>query len=255
MGSRLVGAVWRGAAGVAALAAALAACGTAAPADSTRTTPSAEVQSMPRNIHWLGHDSFRIEADSAVIYIDPYQLKGGPPADLILITHDHSDHCSPDDVAKIRTPETVLVTVAAAAAKLSYPVRLVAPGDELTVGGVRVQAVPAYNVDKFRSPGKPFHPREAGNVGFVLTVAGQRIYHTGDSDFIPEMKGLQVDIALLPVSGTYVMTVDEAVAAAGAIQPQLAIPMHVGRGIGTLDDARAFVEKSRVPAQVLPLEE
>ncbi len=206
------------------------------------------------NIHWLGHDSFRIEGDGLVIYVDPWQLKDGPQADLILITHDHHDHCSPPDVAQIQKEDSVIVTIAAAAAKLTGQIEVVQPGDELTVKGIPIQAVPAYNVNKFRSPGQPFHPKESGHVGFVLTVEGQRIYHTGDSDFIPEMESLDVDIALLPVSGTYVMTADEAAEAANAIKPQVAIPMHVGRSIGSLADTEHFKEKTTVAVEILPFE-
>ena len=211
---------------------------------------------MLEHIHWLGHDTFRIEGPPT-IYLDPYELSlGHPQADLILITHDHADHCSPDDVAKILKEDTTIVTIAAAADKLDDDdnnVRILAPGDELVVKGVRVEAVPAYNVNKFRRPGVPFHPRESGYVGFVITVNEQRIYHAGDADHIPEMDELgEIDIALLPVSGTYVMTVDEAVEAARTIRPGLVIPMHVGRGIGSLADANAF--KDKAPVEVVVLE-
>jgi L-ascorbate metabolism protein UlaG (beta-lactamase superfamily) len=212
------------------------------------------VKEMVSKIHWLGHDSFRIEGDGLTIYVDPWKLKGGPQADLILITHDHSDHCSPDDVAKVQGPDSIIVTIPAAAAKLRGEIREVKPGDKLTVKGVPIEAVPAYNVNKFRSPGVPFHPRESQHVGFIFTVAGHRIYHTGDTDVIPEMASFEVDIALLPVSGIYVMTADEAVEAARILQPQLAIPMHVGAGIGGLADADHFKAKVSVPVQVLPLE-
>ncbi len=208
------------------------------------------------HIHWLGHDSFRIEGDGLVLYFDPFQLTGGPKADLILISHDHFDHCSPADVAMVSTAKTVIVTIAAAAAKLAGhgPLQIVKPGDRVTVKGIPIEAVPAYNVNKFRSPGVPFHPKEAGHVGFVITVGGQRIYHTGDSDCIPEMADIQTDIALLPVSGTYVMTADEAVEAARLLRPGLAIPMHVGSGIGSLDDAERFQQSAPVPVVILPLE-
>ncbi len=210
---------------------------------------------MIDHIKWLGHDSFRLEGDGKVIYIDPYQLeRDEPKADLILITHDHFDHCSPEDIARVRTPETAVVTIAAAASKLPDPVRVVSPGETLTVQDVALQTVPAYNVNKFRSPGNPFHPEEAGHVGFIITLAGQRIYHAGDTDRIPAMDSLSVDVALLPVSGTYVMTVDEAVKAAAAIQPKVAIPMHVGAGIGSLDYAGKFKEKATVPVQILAIE-
>ena len=212
------------------------------------------VENILKNIHWLGHDSFRIEGDELIIYIDPYKLSGGPGADLILITHDHSDHCSPEDVARIQKEDSIFVTIAAAAARLSGNVEVVEPGDELTVKGVPIQAVPAYNTNKFRSPGIPFHPRQSGHVGFILTVDGQRIYHAGDTDCIPEMESIDADIALLPVSGTYTMTADEAVEAAALIKPGVAVPMHVGGGIGSLEYAEFFKEKAQVPVEVLPLE-
>jgi len=217
---------------------------------------------MLEKIHWLGHDSFRIDANKT-IYIDPWQLKkNAPPADLILITHEHGDHCSPGDVAQIAGPETVVVTNAASAEKLKGRklkkiqdrVRIVKPGDELSVEGIHIRAVPAYNLNKFRSPGKPFHPKEQGHVGFVITVGDQRIYHAGDTDGIPEMDGLAVDIALLPVSGTYVMTADEAADAARRIGPTVAVPMHYGAGVvGSRADAERFA--SLYDGQVVILEQ
>jgi L-ascorbate metabolism protein UlaG (beta-lactamase superfamily) len=221
------------------------------------TTQGKEAPNMDKltaNIHWLGHDSFRIDGEGVVIYIDPYRLKDGPKADLILITHDHSDHASMADVAVIQKQDTVIVTIKTAAEKLSGQVKTVQPGEELTVKGIAIKTVPAYNLTKFRSPGVPFHPKDAGHVGYLITVKGVTIYHTGDSDFIPEMKGLKPDVALLPVSGTYVMTAEEAVEAAGAIQPKVAVPMHVGEGIGSLSDAERFREKATVPVVVKPIE-
>jgi len=205
------------------------------------------------NIHWLGHDSFRIESDDLVIYIDPWQLTDPPKADIILITHEHGDHCSPKDVAKIQKDETIIVTIPQAAKELDGQIEIVGPGQSLTVKNVPIETVPAYNTNKFRSPGVPFHPPEAKHVGFIITIQGKRIYHTGDSDFIQEMSGLKVDIALLPVSGTYVMTADEAVEAAVAIQPGLAIPMHIGRSIGSITDADYFKANASVPVEILPL--
>jgi L-ascorbate metabolism protein UlaG (beta-lactamase superfamily) len=199
---------------------------------------------MLENITWLGHDAFKIKADN-VIYVDPYELEDGEPADLILITHDHYDHCSPQDVAKIRTDETEIVTIAACARKVGGRVHTVTPGDRLVVKGVEIEAVPAYNTNK------RFHTRGAGHVGFVVTVAGQRIYHAGDTDFIPEMKEIEADIALLPVSGVYVMTAEEAAEAAEAIQPKVAIPMHYGSIVGSAQDARRFQELCSVEVRIL----
>ena len=195
---------------------------------------------MIENIHWLGHDTFRIENDK-IIYTDPIKLKGKPPkADLILITHDHFDHCSPEDVAKLVKDDTVIVTIAAAAQMLKGDVRVVKPGESLVVQGIPIETVPAYNVNKFRSPGVPFHPKESGHVGFIVTVAGRRIYHAGDTDVIPEMDDIQADIALLPVGGTYTMTADEAAQAANTIQPKVAIPMHHSAIVGSVKDAQRF---------------
>jgi L-ascorbate metabolism protein UlaG (beta-lactamase superfamily) len=218
---------------------------------------------MLERIHWLGHDAFRIDGPQT-IYFDPYELgEGNPKADVIFISHDHFDHCSPECLAKILGDETIVVTIAAAADRLkdaglslsTGAVRIVEPGDTLRVKGMDVEAVPAYNVNKFRSPGVPFHPREAGHVGFVITLEGTRIYHAGDTDYIPEMADLQkIDIALLPVSGIYVMTAEEAAQAIEAIRPRVAIPMHVGRGIGSPDAAQVFQAKAPVDVALLEME-
>lgn len=219
------------------------------------TKTDAELKKLVSNLHWLGHDSFRIDAGGLVVYIDPFMLKADhPKADLILTTHDHADHTSPEDIAKIKKPETVMVTIAKAAEKLTGDVRIIKPGNSMTIQGIGIMAIPAYNINKFRSPGVPFHPKEAGHVGYVLTVSGVRIYHAGDTDFIPEMKDIAVDVALLPVSGIYVMTAQEAVEAAAAIKPKVAVPMHVGGPVGTLKSADDFKAKATVPVIILPIE-
>lgn len=194
-------------------------------------------------ISWLGHDSFRIKKD-LIIYVDPYQIRGGPPADIVLITHDHFDHLSLDDLKKVVTEKTTVVAAKHCEKELKKlgkgTVRYVSPGDEVSIGNVRVKAVHAYNVNKFREPGKVFHPKEYGGVGYVVTVGNVSIYHAGDTDHIPEMKELKVDVALLPVSGTYVMTAAEAAEAAKTIKPKTAIPMHYGAIVGSEKDAEEF---------------
>lgn len=220
----------------------------------SKVTGQEEIKQLLSNVHWLGHDSFRIESDSLMIYIDPLNLGDCPKADLILITHDHGDHCSPEDVAKIQKESTIIVTIEAAAAELSGEIKLVKPGDELTVKGIHISTVPAYNINKFRSSGVPFHPRESNHVGFIITVDGKRIYHAGDTDCIPEMESIDVDIAMLPVSGKYVMTADEAVEAAAIIKPKVALPMHVGRRAASMAHAEHFKEKTSVPVEILPIE-
>jgi len=189
-----------------------------------------------KKIHWLGHDGFRIDA-AKIIYIDPFQIQSKIPADIILVSHDHYDHCSPDDIKQIQHKSTVVLTDKVSAAKLSGDVRIVKPGDSITVSGITVEVVPSYNTNK------QFHPKAAGMLGFIVNVDGVRIYHAGDADFIPEMQAIKADIALLPVSGTYVMTADEAVQAALAIKPAVAIPMHYDAIVGCAADAKRFADK------------
>jgi L-ascorbate metabolism protein UlaG (beta-lactamase superfamily) len=204
------------------------------------------IQEMVQKMAWLGHDSFRIDTNKT-LYFDPYQIPSGPKADLILISHEHFDHCSPEDVAKIQKPKTVIVTEKDSAKKLKGDVRVMKPGDTLSVEGIKIEAVPSYNVDK------DFHPRKNAWLGFVVEVDGVRIYHAGDCDFIPEMKNLHVDIALLPVSGTYVMTAEQAVQAALAINPKLVIPMHYGAIVGDEQDAAHFKKSLAGKLEVLVL--
>jgi L-ascorbate metabolism protein UlaG (beta-lactamase superfamily) len=206
-------------------------------------------------VEWLGHSGFRIRAGGAVVYIDPYRVAGGPPADLILITHGHYDHFSPRDVEFLSHERTWLVGPHAVAERVAGRVVAIAPGqvveDEL-VRGVEVRGVAAYNTSKRTPDGNVFHPREAGFVGFDLNVRGERLYHSGDTDVIPEMDTVTgVDLALLPVSGIYVMTAEEAAEAARRIQPGMAIPMHWGEHIGTRADAEAFAAKAPVEVRIL----
>jgi len=207
---------------------------------------------MLEKFTWLGHDCFRID-DGKIIYFDPYQLKGSPtPADLVLITHEHFDHLSEADINKISKADTAYVAPENARGKLKGNVTYVKPGDTVEVAGYKIEAVPSYNVNKFREPGKVFHPKEYGGVGYIITLSdGTRVYHAGDTDFIPEMKSVKADIALLPVSGTYVMTAEEAAEAAKAISPKLAVPMHFGAIVGSEKDAQRFKELAGVPVEIL----
>jgi len=206
-------------------------------------------------LEWLGHAGFRVTAGRATIYIDPYRVPDGPKADLILVTHGHYDHYSPQDVERLSHDETWLVAPAAVAERARGRVASIAPGEELElepVPGVSVAAVAAYNTSKRDREGRLFHPREAGCVGFDLNLRGERLYHSGDTDVIPEMDAVVgVDVALLPVSGTYVMTAGEAVEAARRIQPRIAVPMHWGEHIGTRADAEAFAAKAPVEVRIL----
>ena len=150
---------------------------------------------------------------------------------------------------------TWLVAPPAVAERATGRVASIVPGQQLElepVPGVEVAAVAAYNTSKRDEDGLPFHPREAGCVGFDLNVGGQRLYHAGDTDVIPEMDAVVgVDVALLPVSGTYVMTAGEAAEAARRIQPAAAVPMHWGQHIGTRKDAEEFAERAPVEVRIM----
>ena len=206
-------------------------------------------------ISWLGHDSFKIKNGKTVI-IDPFKIRpSSDKADILLISHEHFDHFSLDDIKKIVNQSTTIVTIPAVKKELSSlqvkEVKAVTPGDKLKLGDISIEVVPAYNLNKFREPGKVFHPKEDGKAGFIIGIKGVRIYHAGDTDAIPEMKGLKPDVALLPVSGTYVMTPEEAAQAAKMVEPKLAIPMHYGAIVGTEQDAHKFKQLTTVEVQIL----
>lgn len=202
---------------------------------------------MIEGIHWLGHSGFRIDAEK-VVYIDPFKVGRGPSADMILVSHAHYDHCSQIAIERISKPGTVIVTNAECARKLRGDVRVLAAGRSLDVGGIVVEGVAAYNI------GKPFHPKGDGGLGFVVAVGGRKIYFAGDTDLIPEMSAVKADVAILPVSGTYVMTAEEAAEAAARIRPAVAIPMHYGTIVGSASDAARFRELAGVPVEILERE-
>jgi L-ascorbate metabolism protein UlaG (beta-lactamase superfamily) len=200
---------------------------------------------VKEKIRWLGHASFRIEGSKSTVYVDPWKLKTPIPADVVCITHSHFDHLSVEDVEKILKPSTVILGPPDCAASFGKAFREMAPGKSMQIGDVTVEAVPAYNTDK------EFHQRRQNWVGYVITVDGVRVYHSGDSDMIPEMSDLSVDIALLPIGGTYTMTASQAAEAAKKINPKVAVPMHCGDIVGTLDDRKAFADASSVPVVIL----
>jgi L-ascorbate metabolism protein UlaG (beta-lactamase superfamily) len=190
------------------------------------------------------------------VIIDPFKIRPIPDkADLLLISHEHFDHLSLDDIKKVASEKTTIITIPAVKKELSgvrvKEIKTVKPGDKLAVGDVTIEAVPAYNLNKFREPGKPFHPKEDGKVGFIVSVKGVRVYHAGDTDPIPEMKTIKTDIALLPVSGTYVMTAEEAAEATKMIKPKLVIPMHYGAIVGSESDAEKFKQLANCQVEIL----
>lgn len=198
-------------------------------------------------IIWHGHAAFEIRGKDAVVYTDPYVLGKGEKADLILISHEHFDHCDAGQVSKIIKDGTVIVTTGAAAKKISGDVKVVRPGDEVEEKGVKIRAVHAYN------PAKPFHPKGAG-VGFVFTVDGVTFYHAGDTEYIPEMEKIKADVALLPIGGTYTMDEEQAAKAVEAIKPKTVVPMHYGTLKETPGNPGRFKELVGDKAEVRVLE-
>jgi len=192
-------------------------------------------------IRWLGHAGFLLEGDGKKIYIDPYDLSEEPAfddkADILLITHEHFDHCSPDDIRKVRRSDSTTLIPENLSLQFKGDARRIAEGDVLADGleikGTRIEVVPAYNLDK------PYHPRGSG-VGYIVELGGIRIYHAGDCDFFPEMKSIRADVALLPIGGTYTMDEEEAASAAAVISPKDVIPMHYGKPGVTEGDPEKF---------------
>jgi L-ascorbate metabolism protein UlaG (beta-lactamase superfamily) len=200
---------------------------------------------MAITIQWLNHATFRLSNDR-VVYIDPWKVAASDEADVVIVSHSHSDHLSPADVAKVSGPQTHVVTTADCAGKVAGVVHQVKPGDTVTVQDVTIEAVPAYN------PNKQFHPKANGWIGVVVTLDGKRIYYAGDTDLIPEMDPLRdIDVALLPVGGKYTMNAQEAAQATERFQPRQAIPYHWGDIIGSRADADAFARAAACPVTVL----
>ena len=198
-------------------------------------------------IYHFNHDSVRLEGEGQVVYLDPYNLQENQLklADFIFITHKHFDHLSPNDIKKIMAARTVIIAPHECQSQLTglraKEIIYVAPNQELALAGLKVRIIPAYNINKFRLPGIAYHPREDGEVGYVISFGQLAVYHAGDTDNILEMNQLKnIDIAFLPVSGTYVMSWQEAVEAAKIIKPKMVIPIHYGSVAGSRDDAENF---------------
>lgn len=199
-------------------------------------------------LKWLGHSGFFIK-NSRTIYIDPYNIKEGmEKADIVLITHSHYDHCSFPDLQKIIKEGTRIFMTADAQSiitRFNIPVKMeiIEPNQEIDLGDIKISTIPSYNINKH------FHPKDEGWVGYVIKINGVVIYHTGDTDLIPEMHKLtgfnqpgKTFVALLPIGGRYTMSAEEAVEAAKIIKPTIAIPIHWGSIIGSEDDAKEFKE-------------
>jgi L-ascorbate metabolism protein UlaG (beta-lactamase superfamily) len=196
------------------------------------------------------HDSFLVKGGKINIYFDPFKLQGdAPKADYIFISHEHFDHFSPDDIHKIIKDSTVLfmnkMTYKEIEPLYDNKMVIINPGDSIDFEDLHIKGVPAYNINKFKEPGKVYHPKEDKKLGFIVTFNGVKIYHTGDTDHIPEMDSLaseNIDLLFIPVSGTYVMTPPEAIEAASKIKAEISIPMHYGTIVGERKQAEEFKE-------------
>ena len=185
---------------------------------------------MVIRVRWLGHASFQIRASDKIIYIDLKKygktVEAEEKADIVLVTHNHGDHCSPEKIAKVRKKETVVIAPANCDKRIGGTVKLLKPSEKADVDDVEVEAVEAYNVKRFKPSGKPWHPKGYG-VGYLIRAEGKTIYHAGDTDLIPEMRKLKgIDLALLPTGDKYTMDNSEAAEAAMLIGPRVAMAMH-----------------------------
>jgi L-ascorbate metabolism protein UlaG (beta-lactamase superfamily) len=182
-------------------------------------------------ITFLGHGSLVLSSGSTVVQVDPFSKVADyaalAKADIVLITHEHPDHLDQAALRAVRK-ETTLVFASAAVAEQVKGATAMNNGERATVTGIAIEAVPAYNIKNESSPGVPFHPKGRGN-GYVVTIAGLRVYIAGDTENIPEMKNLTgVDIAFLPMNLPYTMTPEMTADAARTIGPKILYPYHFG---------------------------
>lgn len=182
-------------------------------------------------ITFIGHASLMMSFGGKNIYIDPTtqmaDYSNFPNADLILITHEHSDHFDLKAIAQLKTVKTEIISTETVAAQLKG-ITIMKNGEVKTISGLEIKAVPAYNIIHMRSPGSPFHPKGIGN-GYVVTFGDKLIYIAGDTENIPEMGSLKnIDIAFLPMNVPYTMTPEMVAAAARSFQPKVLYPYHYG---------------------------
>ena len=195
------------------------------------------------------HSSIRIETEK-VLYFDPFHLQEAPhDADVVFVTHDHYDHLSAEDIARVGKSDTTFVlpeSCRASAEKhgLANTVFL-SPGETAVVCGVPVEAVAAYNVLK------PFHPKKNGWLGYVVTVEGQRVYVAGDTDENEDNRSVRCEIALVPAGGTYTFDAKRAAKFVNRLHPAVAIPTHYGDIVGNLADGDAFAAAVDVGIMVI----
>ena len=190
-----------------------------------------EISTGELEITFVGHGTLMFTLGDTVIHVDPVSAEADysamPKADIILVTHEHRDHLDPGAIASIRTEGTTLLLAEKCAATVSGGA-VMKNGDVRTVDGLKIQAVPAYNIVHTRPSGEPYHPKGDGN-GYVITFGDTRVYVAGDTENTPEMKALKnIDVAFLPMNLPYTMTPAMVADAAKAFRPKILYPYHFG---------------------------
>lgn len=204
------------------------------------------------NIEVFTQSSIRVKSSSAILYLDPFQLKEEThDADYIFITHMHPDHFSIKDIRKVLKDNTILIVPTKMlddAKELEREVSSimpVSPGIYKEINGLEFETVPAYNTIK------PFHPKRAEWVGYILRIDGKRIYISGDTGATKEAKQVKCDVALVPIGGTFTMDAKRAAELINIIRPEYAIPTHYGCGVGKKSDGKAFASLVKSPIKVI----
>ena len=198
---------------------------------------------MLKGIECLGHSTIKINKDNKIIYIDPYNISDGiNDADYIFITHNHYDHFSEEDIKKVKNNETIIIITEdlyTNTLKLGFNgmnIITVKPNENYQVEGIKFSTISAYNTNK------TFHPKENNWVGYIIELEGSKYYIAGDTDITEENKKVKCDVAFVPVGGTYTMDFKEAAHLINEIKPKIAVPIHYGSIVGTIQDATDFVK-------------
>ncbi len=207
----------------------------------------------------IGHDGFIVNFPEKKLSFafDPFDIREEEPVDYVFVSHHHYDHCDPASIRKLLKTRTKIIAPECCAKELAEfgdQLELLTDKEKHETKDLIYWAIPAYNIDKFRTPNEVFHPKEMGGVGFIVEVDRTRFYHAGDTDKIPEMEKLKkIDVAFLPISGTFVMTSDEAIEAAKVIEPRVVVPMHYGKLLGSVAEATRFqnILREQIPVLVV----
>jgi L-ascorbate metabolism protein UlaG (beta-lactamase superfamily) len=204
--------------------------------EDTNTVSMEQLEAVVEKITWIEQATMRIQTDTKTFYIDPYLIKKNDEADIILITHSHSDHLSPTDIAKVITDNTLFIATADCASTMQQQfnkqIVTLEPCMKLKIGTIKIEAVPAYNIKT------QHHPKANKWVGYILTIDGIRIYHAGDTGLIPEMKQVDCDIVLLPIHRPYSFnSFEDTVQAVLDCKAEIVIPIHYGYNCGDPQDA------------------